>query len=231
MIENKTIIAITLARGGSSRIHNKNIVTLCGKPLIAYTINEVKKSSYIDKYIVSTDDEEIAKICESLNVLVFKRCMELASSTARSSDALIEAVEHTKFDYVVEVMCTNPLKIVDDIDGCLMKLHETGCDSVVSVARIYDHHPSRIKYIENDMLYDFYPEVPESRRQDLSPPAYIRNGSIYAMTYSSLLSSGIRLGACTRPYIMPEKRTINIDEPIDLMVAEQLITRQKAGFR
>ena len=75
---------------------------------------------------------------------------------------------------------------------------------------------------------DFYPEVPESRRQDLVPPAYVRNGSIYAMTCSSLLKTRQRLGEDTRAYIMPEERSINIDELIDLAVAKELLRKRKS---
>ena len=127
------------------------------------------------------------------------------------------------YDIIVELMATNPLKTAHDIDRVIEKLVTTGSDSVVSVVRVWDAHPSRVKYIENDRLMDFYPEVPESRRQDLSPPAYIRNGSIYATTRESLISTGLRLGPVTRPYVMPSERSINIDEPIDLYVAQAVI--------
>jgi len=123
-------------------------------------------------------------------------------------------------------MCTNPLKSVEDIDGVIEKLDETKADSVVSVVRIWDNHPSRVKYIEGDKLIDFYPEIPESRRQDLTPPAYVRNGSIYAMTFEQLKIKQQRLGEDTRPYIMPEERTINIDEPKDLELAKLMILKQ-----
>jgi len=131
------------------------------------------------------------------------------------------------YDYVVEIMCTNPLKIVEDIDGVIEKLDDTGADSVVSVVRIWDNHPSRVKYIEGDRLIDFYPEVPESRRQDLTPPAYVRNGSIYAMTFNQLKIKQERLGEDTRPYIMPEERTINIDEPRDLELAKLMVLNRE----
>ena len=137
---------------------------------------------------------------------------------------MLEVIENQKeYDYIVEIMCTNPLKTIGDIDGVIEKLDKTNADSVVSVVRIWDNHPSRVKYIEGDRLKDFYPEPPESRRQDLTPEAYVRNGSIYAMTFEQLKIKQNRLGEDTRPYIMPEDRTINIDEPIDLKLAELMI--------
>jgi CMP-N-acetylneuraminic acid synthetase len=230
MINGKTVLAVTLARGGSSKIPRKNITIVNGRPLLSYTTDEIKLSKYIDKYIVSTDDEDISIFCKYEGIESFKRSNKNATDAATSASALIEVINKlilNDYDYVVEIMCTNPLKIVDDIDGCINKLNETECDSVVSVCRVWAHHPSRIKYIENDKLVDFYPEVPESRRQDLKPAAYIRNGSIYATTMKSLLQTGIRLGKDTRAYIMPDERSINIDEPIDLIVARELIINRK----
>ena len=222
MIGNKSILAITLARGGSKRVPNKNIADINGKPLIQYTIDEVKKSKYIDDYIVSTDSIDIHNVCKNLNVKSFDR--EPASDTQTTADGLLEVIENQKkYDYIVEIMCTNPLKTVDDIDRVIKKLDDTNADSIVSVVRIWDNHPSRVKYIEFDRLVDFYPEIPESRRQDLSPAAYVRNGSIYAMTYEQILNNKIRLGNDTRPYVMPENRTINIDEKIDLELARIML--------
>ena len=182
MIGNRSVLAITLARGGSKRVSKKNIADINGKPLLQYTTDEVKKSKYIDRYIVSTDNADIITVCNQLNIEKYRR--KLADDKQTTADGLLEVINDIdKYDYIVEVMATNPLKTVEDIDGVIEKLHETKADSVVSVVRIWDNHPSRVKYIENDRMVDFYPEVPESRRQELIPPAYVRNGSIYAMTY------------------------------------------------
>ena len=224
MINGKKVLAITLARGGSKRIPKKNIADINGKPLIQYTFDEVKKSKYIDKYVVSTDDASIMELSGHNNVEYRVRPETFARDTSTSASALINCMQReSKYDYVVEIMCTNPLKKVEDIDGVIEKLNDTNADSVVSVVRIWDHHPSRVKYIEGDKLIDFYPEIPESRRQDLTPAAYVRNGSIYATTRASLVENRVRLGPDTRPYIMPEERTINIDEPRDLELARVLL--------
>jgi CMP-N,N'-diacetyllegionaminic acid synthase len=225
MINNKKILAVTLARGGSVTIKKKNIVNICGKPLLQYTTEEVKKSKYIDRYIVSTDDDDIKEVCNSLNVEYYNRSDEFAQATSKSADSLIEVINgiEEKFDYIVEIFCTNPLKTVEDIDGCIEKIENTDADSVVAVVRIWDHHPSRAKYVEDDLLKDFYPEPVESRRQDLTPPAYVRNGSIYITPVNRLLKYRDRLTGILRPYIMKEEKTVNIDEPIDLEMARILL--------
>ena len=222
MINGKTVMGITLARGGSKRVPQKNVIDVNGKPLIQYTIDEVKKSKYIDHYIVSTDDEDIKLVCRELEQTYFDRSP--AEDTQKSSDGLLEVLKTMdKPDYIVEIMCTNPLKTVEDIDGVIKKLDIMEVDSVCSVVRVWDYHPSRIKFIKGNKMVDVYPEALESRRQDLRPPAYIRNGSIYAMTWEQINVKGSRYDKDTVPYIMPEERTINIDEPIDLELARILL--------
>tara|TARA_B100001123_G_scaffold437566_1_gene570044 strand:- start:31107 stop:31793 length:687 start_codon:yes stop_codon:yes gene_type:complete len=228
MINDKRVLAITLARGGSKRVPKKNMVDICGQPLLKYTIDEVKKSEFIDDYVVSSDDQEIISFVKSLGISTVLRPTGLAKDTSKSSDAILHVLSIVPgdYDYIVEVMCTNPLKLACDIDGVIKKLDDLGGDSAVSVCRVWDYHPSRIKFIENDTLVDVYPEVPESRRQDLTPPAYIRNGSIYAFRVKTIKEYGSRLGDVTRPYIMPESRTINIDEPIDLELARIMVKKR-----
>lgn len=228
MIDGKKVLAITIAKGVSERVPRKNMVDVNGHPLLWWTINEVKKSKYIDRYIVSTEDHEIQRFCWDHGVEYWEESQELVDkgtsadvvlATAKDAHELTEDV----YDYVVEVMCTNPLKTHVDIDGVIEKLNRTEADSVVSVVRVWDHHPSRIKFIKDDRLIDVYPEVPESRRQELTPPAYVRNGSIYATTYDSLIKTSRRLGKDTRPYEMPQERTVNIDELMDLEMARLML--------
>lgn len=230
MINGKSVLIITLARGGSKGIPHKNIIDLAGRPLIEYTFDAVKNSKYVDRYIVSTDDFDIRKVALASSVETIERPMELASDTATSAESLIHAVEYVKekYDYIVEVMATNPLKVAEDIDGVIEMLDQRRSHSVVSVVRIYDNHPSRVKFLSEDgVMMDFYPEIPESRRQDLYPPAYVRNGSIYAMTRDFLLSSKSRYDKKSLAYIMPEDRTLNIDEPIDLIVASTILKQRR----
>lgn len=227
------ILAITLARGGSKGIPNKNMYEICGRPLLWYTLEEVKKSKLITDYFVSSDSLEILKYSEIQGVNTITRPAELSNDTASSADALMHALnvvfnmkKKKKWDIIVEIMATNPLKEVEDIDGTIQKLIDSRADSVVSVTRVMDHHPSRLKYIQNDQLKDFYPEPTESRRQDLKPEAYVRNGSIYATTVESFKKYKRRLGPDTRPYIMPEERVVNIDGLIDMKLAETIIKEQ-----
>jgi len=227
MIGNKKVLAVTLARGGSKKIPNKNIIDVLGRPLIEYTFDAVSGSEFIDDYVVSTDSEDIASVCKKNNVRVINRPAVLSMDATTSADSLLHCIGELKedYDYLIEVMATNPLKNSSDIDGVIYKLFSTNSDSVVSVVRIYDHHPSRVKYIHDDIMRDFYPEILESRRQDLNPAAYVRNGSIYGMKYGFFIENKVRYNKESRPYIMPECRTVNIDEPIDLELAKIMLSQ------
>tara|TARA_S200000501_G_C20727828_1_gene701453 strand:+ start:367 stop:1053 length:687 start_codon:yes stop_codon:yes gene_type:complete len=226
------ILGITLARGGSKSVKLKNIREINGKPLIAYTIEETLKSQYINEYIISTDNEDIAKISKAFGANIpFIRPSDLASDTSSSVSALQHAVnfieqrDNTRFDIIVETMCTNPLKTVEDIDGCIEKMLETDADSVIAVHQLHDHHPARIKKIVDDKIEDFdTPEPNEARRQDLKPNAYIRSGSIYCMKRDYLMMHGKRYGGNnSRPYILAEEKAVNIDSEADFLLAELLI--------
>ena len=232
---NLNILGITLARGGSKGVKRKNIKDLLGKPLIQYTIEEALKSKYLDEYIVSTDDQEIANVAESLGAEVpFLRPDDLSTDQASSASALKHAVsfmekrESKKYDYIVELMCTNPLKLTLDIDNCIKKIIDTNADSVIAVHELEDHHPARIKMIIEDKIEDFIPEPNEARRQDLRPKAYVRSGSIYCMKRSYLMELNLRYGGHnSRPYILPVDRAVNVDTDIDFMVCEQLMSQDK----
>ena len=234
MIKGKKILAITLARGGSKSIKNKNIANINGKPLIYYTLKEVKKSKYIDDYIISTDNLKIKKICEDYGVEVpFMRPKNISTDRSPPQYALKHAVtryekfKKVKYDYIVEVMATNPLKNVKDIDKCLEILHKKKSDSVISVSKLYDQHPARIKKIVNGYLKDFCVKENEyMRRQDFKPIAYIRNGSIYAFKKNVLIKNLSKWGKKIIPYIMPDKRSINIDEPIDLIYCKLRLNKK-----
>jgi len=226
------ILGITLARGGSKGVKNKNIRKLCGKPLIEYTISEAQKSKLLSDYIVSTDSEDIKKVAEKCGAKVpFIRPADLATDKASSASALIHAVqfmeskEKIKYDYIVELMCTNPLKQAEDIDQSIKKIISSQAKSVIAVHELDDHHPARIKKIENDFIKDFVIAEPnEARRQDLRPKAYIRSGSIYCMERSYLMEDGMRYGGDnSRPYILDNDRAINIDNEIDFLVADFIL--------
>ena len=227
----KNILGVTLARGGSKAIKNKNLSKINGKPLIYYTIKEAKKCKKITKYIVSTDSIKIKKVTEKFKAEVpFLRPKKFSGDKSSSASALkhalieCEKIFNKKYDYVVELMATNPLKSVKDINNVINILLKNKADSVIAVNQLFDHHPARIKKIVNGKLYDFaVKEKLESRRQDLRPNAYIRSGSIYAMSRRYVMNEKRYFSGKSFAYILPIERAINIDDENDLEIAKKKI--------
>jgi len=227
------ILAVTLARGGSKGIPNKNLVLIAGVPLIQYTFNIIDQVKGLTDYIVSTDCEKIISYSTSQGVSApFKRPAHLSTDTATSVDALIHATRFMeefrgfKYDVVVELMCTNPFKTADHVNQAIEKLISTNSDSVIGVSKVEESHPARIKKIVDDKLVDFCVPELSSRRQDLRPFAYIRNGSIYALKRDKLIDEGHRFGGDnSRPLIMPDICGINIDNKLDLDMARLLLEK------
>ena len=230
MSNKKKFLCIILARGGSKSIRNKNIINLNGHPLIAYTIHQALKSKVFEDIVVSTNSKKIRYISRLYGAKVpFLRPQRISKDNSKPIDALYHATKLSekiykkKYDFIIELLCTNPFKIDKDIKEVSKIQKKTNADSVIAINKLEDHHPIRIKKIVNGYIRNFcLHEIPESRRQDLHPRAYIRAGSIYVMTRSQI-SSGKRYGAGkSLAYVLPDQRFINIDQPRDLIMAEQI---------
>ena len=226
------VLGITLARGGSKGIPKKNIKSINGIPLIAYTIESALNSGIFTDYIVSTDSPEIAETSKRYGAKVpFIRPDELSGDTVLSRDCVKHAVlkceklYNIKYDYVIELPCVAPLRNSSHIREAFNQLTSTGADSVTSVVQMQDKHPVRMKRIVDGKLQDFcseYPEGEASRRQDLEL-CYIRNGAIYSMTRDCIVKDFSRHGDNCLAYIMDEDVSVNIDTLMDFKLAEILL--------
>lgn len=215
------------ARGASKGILRKNLRLLGRRPLIAYTIEAAKGSKRLTDVVVSTEDEEIARVAAEAGAEVLARPAALAGDDT----PMIDVVQHAlaaleprrgRFQYVALLQPTSPLRTSEDIDEALRLLMETGADSVVSVYQVADHHPARMYRLREERLIPYEPEPPARLRQAL-PPVYHRNGAIYACRRQLIEASGTLIGEDLRPHIMPRSRSVNIDEEHDLLVAESLM--------
>lgn len=222
---NKTFLAIIPARGGSKRLPRKNLLDLCGKPLIAYSIEAALKSKYISKVIVSSDDEEILNIAKEYKADFIKRPDELASDTATTFDALKHTLENVeKYDYVVLLQPTSPLRTEKHIDEAIELLKEKNADAIISVCEV-EHSPLWSNTLDEnlDMSNFLRDEVLNKRSQDL-PKYYRLNGAIYICKTDKLLQNkGFFLKENIYAYKMNKKHSVDIDEEIDFIIAEKLM--------
>ncbi len=234
MMNKEKILAIITARGGSKGIPQKNTRELLGKPLIAYSIQAALQSRTLNKIIVSTDNETIAHISKKYGAEVpFLRPKHLATDTATSLSVLQHAVSYLaeKEGYLADIIVclqpTSPLRSAGDIDQAVTLCMNTGADSVVSLCKV-EHHPYWMKKVVEGRVYPLMEVDDEEypRRQDLSP-AYQLNGAIYVTRRKVLMEEERVLGEHTLAYTMPQERSLDIDTPIDLKLAE-LIMKEEA---
>jgi CMP-N,N'-diacetyllegionaminic acid synthase len=195
MIKNKKILALIPARSGSKGLPGKNIRIMCGKPLIEWSIDKARRSKYLDMVLVTTDDSEIAKISKAAGAYVpFLRPAELATDLSSTYEVIHHALtfllekEGRKFDYIVLLEPTSPLREDDDIDQMLEELikYSNEFDSIISVGEV-DEHPSILKRINGLQLEAYCPELMQTSRRQDNEPAYFPYGVAYIVKTDVLL--------------------------------------------
>lgn len=229
MFNQRQVLALVPARGGSKGLPGKNLADLGGKPLIAWSIEAALGSSYVDQVVVSTDCKEIARVAGNFGAEVpFLRPAELATDQANSFDALLHALtwyaqRGRTFDLVVWLQPTSPLRTPLDIDRAIDLYAARKAQAVVSVCET-DHHPWWANTLPDDanMANFMRPEVLNTNRQDL-PAHYRLNGAIYLASPDYLASQGSFYGEQTFAYVMPKDRSVDIDDAMDLRLARALL--------
>ena len=225
MYKNKTFLAIIPARGGSKRLPRKNVLNLNGKPLIAYSIEAGLKSKYMDKVIVTSDDDEILTISERYGADTIKRPDELANDTATTFDAIKHTVDSCEnYDYIVLLQATSPLRDEKLIDEAIELLESKNADAIVSVCEM-DHSPLWSNTLGDSLSMKGFlrDDILNQRSQDLEK-YYRLNGAIYICKIEKLLEEkSFFLKDSIFAYNMNRKSSIDIDEEIDFKIASQYI--------
>ena len=226
MIAHRSVLAVIPARGGSKGVPGKNIREVAGRPLIAWTILAARASRYIDRLILSSDDPEIIEVARQWGCEApFVRPAELATDEAPGTAPLVHALEAIPgFDYAVLLQPTSPLRAAEDIDACIAFCAEREAPSVVSVTRS-DKHPAWMYELDQGRLRPALGQVPDSkRRQDMSP-VYSLNGAVYVIAAEPFRRHPAILTEQTLGFPMPAERSIDIDTPLDLEIADFLLRR------
>lgn len=221
-------LAVILARSGSKGLKDKNINELNGKPLMAYTIEAAVASEKYDTVHVSTDSEQYAEIARDYGADVpFLRSANLAGDHASSWDALRAVIkEYDKrgkiFDTVTLLQPTSPLREAEDIKAAFELFEEKQADSVVSVCEV-DYSPLLCNVLDDSLSMDGFIDMSKvGRRQELS--TYYRiNGVIYIQKTQLLMDEESIYGDKSYAYIMDKRKSIDIDDAYDFMIAESLM--------
>ena len=228
--DDKMILALIPARGGSKGIPHKNMSLLAGKPLLAHTIEQALQSQSVNRVAVSTDDPEIATASTQYGAEVIRRPPEISDDKASSEAALLHALEYLREkegytpDIIVFLQCTSPLTLPEDIDGTVQALLDGNADSALAVTLFphflwqWDEHGEAVG-INHDKRV-------RPRRQECKSQ-FLETGAVYAMRTDGFEKAKHRFFGKIAMYVMPPERCLDIDDPVDLIIAAALLQERQ----
>lgn len=222
-------IAVIPARGGSKGIPKKNIQPLAGKPMVAHSITAALKTPSIDRVFVSTDDAEIAVVSRKYKAEVIMRPAEISGDAATSESALLHALDHLEQtegyvpDVIVFLQCTSPLTLAEDIEGTIQSLVQNHADSALSVSPFHYFLWGYDK--DGEVMAINHNKSFRPRRQDRDPQ-FVETGAVYVMRTEGFKKVKHRFFGKIAIYEMPLERRLEIDDPVDLQIAEVLMKHQ-----
>ena len=226
-------LAIIPARGGSKGIPRKNVLPLGGQPLLAHTLQQAQQARLVQRVVVSTDDAEIANVAHRYDAEVVWRPAELSGDSASSEAALLHALEHLEAtekyrpDLLAFIQCTSPLTLAADIDGTIQALLDQQADSALAVVPF---HYFLWKPAEDGNAAGINHDKRRRLLRQEREPQYLESGAVYVMRVDGFLETKHRFFGKTALHVMPLERRLEIDEPVDLQIAEVLNPQPAAGY-
>jgi len=225
------------ARGGSKGVKSKNIRFLAGKPLIAHTLEQARASGLFDIIAVSSDSEAILDAARQHGAdLVVERPAEMATDTVSKLPALrhcvqtVEARLGRRFDVLVDLDATSPLRLPDDIINAVTMFETEGLSNLITAAPAHRSPYFNLVELGTDGVVRLSKPLPQQvvRRQD-SPPCFDMNASIYVWRHDALFDEPALFRADTGLYVMPPERSRDIDSELDFAIVEFLMSRAENG--
>lgn len=232
MINGNRVLAYIPARSGSKGIKNKNIVDVCGKPLIAYSIEQALGSNYVDKVIVSTDSEDYAKIARQFGAEVpFIRPKELATDNAKEIDVVLHLMNwleeniSEKFEIICKLEATTPLRVVADVNNAIKMLIDKNAESIITVNEVTET-PLWMNTLPPDLSMKNFlkPEIMTKNRQELSQYYFV--DGLFVAKWEHLKKKRSWYSEKSFAYIIPRDRAVDIDELLDLEFVRFLMEKR-----
>lgn len=231
MIRGKPLTAVIPARAGSKGIKGKNHYKIDGDTLVERSIKLAQGISQIDSVYVTTDDPIIYELAKKYNAAPPSlRPKELASDSART----IDAVKHLFHDanivdgYILLLQVTTPLRTARDLEMLLESFEKNSeAEAITSVVHHTAPHPDKLLTIKDDYLGSYSGKNPSVPRQSL-PTVYALNGAFYLTSVQTIEDKETFLPEKTIPFEMPAERSINLDEPLDLLLLEAVLAKNKS---
>lgn len=224
------------ARGGSKGVPGKNVRLVAGRPLIAHTIAQALETGLFDRVAVSSDSDAILEAATAAGAhMVIKRPAEMATDQAGKVPAIAHALRSVeeatgrRYDLLVDLDCTSPLRFASDIVDSVRLQEETDAESVITGNPA--HRSPYFNLVERSAegIASLSKPLPDAvlRRQD-SPACFDMNGSVYVWKRDSLLNDPRIFYPSTRIHVMPRERSWDIDEELDFTIVEMLLERRRA---
>lgn len=225
----KNILVVIPARGGSKGLPGKNIKSLCGKPLITYSIDVARAIASDENICISTDDQQIIEVVEKYGLHVpFVRPAELATDTATTNDVLLHSVDFfekqgRRYDIILLLQPTSPLRKVKEVKEA-MALYHNDIDMVVSVTK--SHAPAVLCNENEEGFVELVYNKKAMCRQTVQS-LYEFNGAIYVINVKALKEKGLSGFSKRVKYVMPKEASIDIDDIYDFYVIETILKLTK----
>ena len=214
MLKGKKILAIIPARAGSKRIKNKNLLKLYEEySLLDFSFNSLKNSKYIDKFILSSDSKKILGLGKKIgfknNIL---RPKKLASDKALSEDVILHVLKkiNQKFDIILLIQITSPLRTSKDIDVAIKKFIRNKYDTLISISKTKFKKKFNVALTKKKFLKKNFKSNKNKKFY------YSINGAIYVLSVDHFIKNKSFYSSNTGYYLMPARRSLDIDTPLDL---------------
>lgn len=222
------MLAVIPARAGSRGIPHKNMVDLCGKPLIQWTLDAVYGSLYVDRIVVTTDDPQVRKLALDQGLDVIDRPPEIADDAASAAQVIAHVLRQDPPEEVVlYLQPTSPLREAGDLDSALELLVASSAEGIVAVTVVSEHPEWMYRIGANDFLLNPVLTTPRAnRRQDL-PKSVRLNGAIYCAPAELLRPDGDIFRLRLAGYEMPRERSVDIDFPSDLASVIRILDERR----
>jgi CMP-N,N'-diacetyllegionaminic acid synthase len=232
VFQDRPVLCLIPARGGSKGLPGKNIRPLLGRPLIAWTVEAARGSRHVDDVVVTTDDQAIARAAVEAGARVpFRRPPELASDDARMTDVIAHALTTlddpgATYGWLLLLQPTAPLRTAAHVDGAFERLAESAGRAVVSVCEA-EHNPLWIGRLPADGNMASFCDAAVARENRQESGRYYRlNGAIYLADVAYWRANQGFLGPETFAFVMPQDASVDIDRPLDFGIAEYLLGRR-----
>jgi N-acylneuraminate cytidylyltransferase len=219
------VVAIIPARAGSKGILGKNLASVCGRPLLAWSIKQALKAKSVSSVWVSSDGDDILSVAQEYGATAIKRPFELSGDTSSSELAWLHALEHIRYsgihvDLIVGMQATSPIREPNDLDQSIEQFRHEALDSLLTVTPVEDFFNWRMGPNGPESInYNFRDRKP---RQNIEK-RYLENGSFYVFKPDVLKIDYNRLGGKIGMHVMARHKMFQIDNPEDVFLCEAIM--------